>query len=65
MHEPNTARNALVGVLTVVIAVLLVAVGYLGRVVLEDDERQRRRRRRTSPRTEMRRRVASRISTSR
>ena len=34
----NTARNALVGVLTVVIVVLLVAVGYLGRVVLEDDE---------------------------
>ena len=36
--DSNTARNALVGVLAVVIAVLLVAVGYLGRVVLEDDE---------------------------
>jgi carboxyl-terminal processing protease len=35
--DSNTARNALVGVLAVVIAVLLVAVGYLGRVVLEDD----------------------------
>ena len=36
--DSNTARNALVGVLAVVIAVLLVAVGYLGRVVLDDDE---------------------------
>ncbi|MDA1061655.1 MAG: S41 family peptidase [Chloroflexi bacterium] len=35
----NTARNALVGVLATVIAVLLVAVGgYLGGVVLDDDE---------------------------
>ena len=36
--DSSTARNALVGVLVVVIAVLLVAVGYLGRVVLDDDE---------------------------
>ena len=33
----NVARTALVGVLSVVIAVLLIALGFLGRVVVEGD----------------------------